>query len=115
MSVIELKWQVGGHVTFSKQDVFWGLEDAVSEARNQNTKASPEGTVTPPTTANIEGMGPQPMMTQRTDNPILVEPTTLSTETNLTAAAEALPKRGNSANNWNGHWCPERSDEPLGC
>ena len=92
MSVIELKQQVGGHVAFSKWDVFRGLEDAVSEARSQNTKGSPGGTITLPPTADIEGVESQPMMTQRTDNPIIVEPTTSSTETNLTAATEALPK-----------------------
>ena len=55
MSVVELRWQVGEHVTFSKWDVLCGLEDAVPEARSQNTEA---------TTANIEDVEPQPMTTQ---------------------------------------------------
>ena len=58
MNVVELRWQVGEHITFSKWDVLCGLEDVVPEARNQNTEASPEDAITPPATANVEGVKP---------------------------------------------------------
>ena len=92
MSILELRWQVGEHIAFSKWDVLCGLEDAIPEARSQGTKALPEDAITPPATTNIEGVEPQPMTTQGTDNTILAEPATSSAETNLPAAAVVLPK-----------------------
>ena len=90
MSVMELKWQIGEHAAFSKQDVFCGLEDTIPEAKSQNTKALPEDAITLPTTAHIEGVEPQPMTTQGTDSTVLAKPATLSPKTNLPAAAEVL-------------------------
>ena len=78
MSVMELKWQVEDHAAFSKHDVLCGLEDTIHEAKSQNTKALPEDVVTPPATANIEGVEPQLMTTQGTDSTILAEPSTCS-------------------------------------
>ena len=93
ISVVELRWQLGEHFAFSKQDVLCGLEDAIPEARSQNTEASPEDAITLPTTTNIEGVKPQPMTTQGTDNTIPVEPATSSAETNPPAATEVCPKK----------------------
>ena len=92
MSVMELKWQIGEHAAFSKQDVFCGLEDAIPEVKSQNTKASPGDAITPPAAANVEGVEPQPMTTQGTDGTFLAESATLSAMTNLPAAAKVLPK-----------------------
>ena len=91
-SVAELKWQVGEQAAFSKWDVLCGLENAIPEARSQNTKASSEDVVTPPTTADIEGVETQLATTQETDNTILAEPIASSAETNLPAVAEVLPQ-----------------------
>ena len=105
MGVVELRWQVGEHIPFSKWDVLCGLEDAILEARSQNTKTSPEDAITLPTTTNIEGVKPQPMTTQWTDNTIPAEPATSSAETNLPVATEVLTKNGDSsASNQNGQW-----------
>ena len=92
VSLTQLRWQVGEHFAFSKWDVLCGLEDTIPEARSQNTKASPEDAITLPATANIEGVEPQPVTTQGTDDTVPAEPTTLSAETNPPAAAEVLPK-----------------------
>ena len=81
-----------GQVTSNKQYVFCGLEDAIPEARSQNNKASPGGAITLPITSDIEGIEPQPVTTQGTNNTILVKPTTLSAETNPPAATEVLHK-----------------------
>ena len=62
------------------------------EARSQNTMASTEDAISLPTTADIEGVEPQAVTSQRTDNIILAEPATLSAETNPPVAAEVLPK-----------------------
>ena len=93
MSVMELKWWVGEHAAFSKQDVLCGLEDAIPEANSQNAEASPEDAATLPTTANIEGVELQPVTTQGTDSTILAEPATPSAKTNPPAATEVLPKK----------------------
>ena len=92
MSVMELKWQICEHATFSKQDVFCGLEDAIPEAKSQNSKASPEDTITPPAAVDIEGVEPQPVTTQGTDSTILAEPTTSSAKTKLPVAIKFSPK-----------------------
>ena len=61
--------------------------------RTLGTKAPrPEDTVTPPVTADIEGVEPLPVTTQRTDSTVLAEPTTSSAETVPPVAAEVLPK-----------------------
>ena len=77
----------------SGSDVLCGLEDTIPEARSQNTEASPEDAITLPATADIEGVKPQPVTTQGTDNTIPAEPATSSAETNPPAAAEVLPKK----------------------
>ena len=92
MSVVELRWWVGEHIAFSKWDVLCGLKNAIPEPRSQNTEASPEDAIAWPATADIEGVDPQPVTTQWTDNTILAEPTTLSAETNLAVAIEFSPK-----------------------
>ena len=69
------------------------LGDAIPEARTQNTKASPEDTITLPATTNIEGVEPQLITTQGRDNTIPAETATSSAETNPPAAAEVLPKK----------------------
>ena len=80
------------HATFSKQDVLCGLEDAIPEAKSQNTEASPEDAITPATTANIKGVEPQSVTNQGTDSTVLAEYATSSAKTNPPAVAEALPK-----------------------
>ena len=92
-----------GHVTFSKWDVFHGLEEAVPEAGRQDTVAPLEGAIAPPTTANIGGVEPHPATTHWTDNTTLAslgctpndeaplaEPTTSHAETNLPVSVETL-------------------------
>ena len=74
MSVLELKWQVEEHIAFSKPDVFSSLKDAIPEARSQNAKASPEGTITLPITSNTGGVELLPATTHGTDNGILALP-----------------------------------------
>ena len=106
MSVVELKWQMEGHVTFSKQDVFHGLGEAVPEARSKGTEAPQEGAITPPTTNNIGGVEPHPETAHGRDNTSLAslgctpnneaplaEPTTLPAQTNLPVSVE-IPPRG---------------------
>ena len=101
MSVAELKWQMEGCIAFSKQDIFYGLGDAVFEAGSQDTEAPAEGAVAPPTIANIGGVESHPTTTHGTDNTILespgctpfdevplAEPTTLPAETNLPVSVE---------------------------
>ena len=53
MSIVELRWQVEGHFAFSKQDILHNLGGTVPEARSQDTEASQEGTIAPPTTTAI--------------------------------------------------------------
>ena len=74
MSVMELKQRVEEHVAFSKWDIFCGLEKAIPEAGGQDTEASPEGSAMPPTTSEIEGVEPHPIMTHGTDNTMLGSP-----------------------------------------
>ena len=60
MSIVELRWQVEGHFTFSKQDIFCNLEGTVSEARSKDTEVPQEGAIAPPTTDNYWGCGALP-------------------------------------------------------
>ena len=46
-----------GHVVFSKWNVLCSLEDAIPEARSQNTEALPEDAITLPTTTDVEIQG----------------------------------------------------------
>ena len=64
MSVVELKWQMEGCITFSKQDVFCSLGDAVPEARSQDTEAHQKALLPHPTLPILELWNPslqQPM------------------------------------------------------
>ena len=56
MSILELGWQVGEHIIFRNWDVLYSIGDT----RSQSTKASSQDAITPPTTADIEGVEPNP-------------------------------------------------------
>ena len=74
MSIVELKWQVEGHFTFSKQDIFCNLGGTVPEARSKDMEASQEGTVALPTTTAVGGVEPCTAKTQGADDTILAAP-----------------------------------------
>ena len=74
MSVLGLKQQIEGHITFSKQDVFSHLKDTIPKAGSQNAGASPEGAITLPASSDIGGVEPLPAITHGTDNAILALP-----------------------------------------
>ena len=72
MSIVELQWQVEGHVAFSKQDILCNLEGTIPEARSKNLEVPQEGTIAPLTTTNIGGVESCPATTQGADDTILV-------------------------------------------
>ena len=98
MSIVELRWQVEGHFTFSKQDVLLNLGSTIPEARSQDTEAPQKGVIAPPTTATVGSMEPCPTKTQGANNTILsdksppAEPITLPAEINLSGYAEISPR-----------------------
>ena len=104
ISVVELRWQVEGHFTFSKQDVLLNLGNTVPEARSQDTEAPQEGAIAPPTTATVGSVEPCPTKTQGSNDTIPTspgctpndefppaEPTTPPAEINLPGSAEISP------------------------
>ena len=74
MSVVELKWWVERHVTFSKQDIFRDLGSAIPEARSRDMEIPQVDSFAPPTTKDVGAMEPSPMETQGADDTISLLP-----------------------------------------
>ena len=105
MSIVELRQQVEGYFTFSKQDIFHNLGGTVPEARSKDTEAPQEGAIAPPTTIPIGSVEPCTTKSHGADDTILAslgctpndefppaKPTPSLAEINLPQSAEISPR-----------------------
>ena len=74
MSVVELKWQVEGQVTFSKQDIFQNLGGTIPETRSRDMEIPQVDSIALPTTADIGDTEPSPTETRGADDTISLLP-----------------------------------------
>ena len=74
MSIVELKWQVEGHVTFSKHDIFKNLRSTTLEARSWDMGILQGDPITPPSTTDAGDMEPSPIDAQGADNTTSLSP-----------------------------------------
>ena len=56
MSVVELKWWLERHVTFSKQDIFKDLGSAIPGAKHQDMETTQVASIATPTTIDARDM-----------------------------------------------------------
>ena len=103
MSVIELMWQVRGHITFYKQEVLWNLEKVGLEAVDRDL-ATPQGyPITQPTPIDVRGRRTDSVGTPRAHNTTLFPPAEKALQVILSLTAVYV-----------GHTPPGPVDIPLG-
>ena len=109
MSIMELKWWVEGHITFSKQDIFYNLESTAPEARAGMQRSHKRVPLPHMPLLTLEAWSPHSTETLGADDTILVSPGCTPRDETPPAEPTILPAEANAEDT-----LPDSAETPPG-